>query len=127
MRFQVGDKICRQGPLGFYHYGIYVGHRWPYGHAVVHNSKNEGVQLIHLSTFADGQPITIKDRLTDWRAQEMVAQRALSLLGKQYDLTLFNCEHAANYAQKGIPASPQLQGTVLIIGLMDFALLLASR
>lgn len=54
--------------------------------------------------------------------REIVAQRALSLLGKNYDLLNFNCEHLANYAQTGRVASPMVAAAV-IVGLVALVLL----
>jgi len=110
VRLQIGDKIRVKGTIGVDHYGIYVGPRGGYGENIVHNDKAGGVRLVHLRDFSGGQPVIIEARVVNGRsAQETVAQRALSLLGTEYDLISFNCEHLANYAQLGIGFSPQLQ------------------
>ena len=127
MRYQIGDKIRRPSSFGYHHFGTYVGRQWPYNQAVVHSSKNDGVRLDSLDAFAGGKLVTIVDRVTDWREKIRVVQRASHLLGKPYSLLRLNCEHIANYVQKGVPTSPQLQGAVLTIGLTFLVLFLFSR
>jgi hypothetical protein len=60
-----------------------------------------------------------------WFRQEQVVRRSLSLLGQQYDLLNFNCEHAAYYAATGIKRSPQLGFAVLALAV--FGLVWAFR
>lgn len=126
MRLEIGDKLQASRGL-YYHYGIYVGHCGPYGEDVVHNDKDGGVRLVHWETFAAAQPVEVVWRAPSWYAGWMVRGRAVSLLGKQYDLLNFNCEHLANYAQSGAPASPQLAGIVVLSIVGALALAAISR
>lgn len=100
---EIGDKLQVRG----IHYGIYVGPRGSRGENVVHNAKGAGVQFVHLSEFAGGEPVWIVARVpSSWYAREIVAQRAVGLVGMQYDLINFNCEHFVNLVQTGKATSP---------------------
>lgn len=119
MSFQIGDKIQRQGPLGTFHVGIYLG--WDgFGREwVIHNAKGGEVAETPLEAFAAGLPVTVRNPApVAWYAQQQIAQRARSLLGKKYDLLNFNCDHFANYAQTGIAFSPQLRSAAGVIGIV---------
>ena len=123
-KLQVGDKI-RVDRLGYSHYGIYGGNNWFDGREVVHNSKGGGVIRSTLAEFADGAPIIIESRVArNYWEQQAIADRAISLLGKKYDLVNFNCEHAANWAQSGKAESLQVQFAVgiALLGLLGVAL-----
>jgi hypothetical protein len=126
MELQIGDKLKVEGFLGVIdHYGIYVGPRGPNGEDVVHNDKSGGVSLVHYSMFTSEPDCYFERVANNWYEREAIAQRALSLLGKEYNLFFFNCEHVANWAQTGMPFSAQLQG-VVTVGLMA-AVILRSR
>lgn len=119
MNFQTGDEIQRQGPLGTFHVGIYLGmdafgREW-----VIHNAKGGEVAEALLETFAAGFPATVRiPAPAGWYSQQHIARRARSLVGKKYDLLSFNCDHFANYAQTGVAFSPQLRSAVGAIGLV---------
>jgi len=115
---QNGDMIEVIGPFPFpRHVGIYAD-----GRGVVHNRKSRCVQLTDMAGFSGRQPIRVISRvLGSWVEQEQVVQRALSLVGQRYNLLNFNCEHAANYAQTGVPRSPQLEfATLFLLGVLGF-------
>jgi Lecithin retinol acyltransferase len=120
MNFRLGDKIWVIGAYNFAHYGIVVD-QGRYGLEVVHNDKTSGkVCKVSLQEFARGLPIYISPRNARTRyEQETIARRALTLIGTKYDLWTFNCEDAANYAERGIPISPsreKIVGGFLLIG-----------
>jgi hypothetical protein len=122
---EVGDMIA-VGRFFYKHVGIYVGPRHLGGACVVHNCKGNGVILSTLSDFSGNSKIFIHQKATgNFYEREMIAQRALSLLGTKYDLIKFNCEHAATKAQSGVAQSPQIAAAALIalfaIGLTLFA------
>ena len=127
MELAIGDKLRIVAPLGFYHYGIYVGRRGAHGEDVIHNNKSGGVELVSLEDFAAGLPVEIAERgRYSFHEREAIARRALSLVGREYRLIDFNCEHAANYALTGVATSPAIAAvvTLSVIGLCVWA---ASR
>lgn len=107
--FKKGDKIWTEGPWGTRHYGVVLGYVVGYGLCVIHNDKGTGVVWTTFDVFSNGRPVSLEWAAPDdpW-VQEEIIQRARSLLGRQYDLFLFNCEDLANYAQTGFAYSPQL-------------------
>jgi hypothetical protein len=117
-QFQVGDKIYVQR-LGYRHVGIYVGPRFAKGKngCVVENDRESGgVILSDLTEFSDGNTTHLESRVArNYYEQELIAQRAMSLLGKKFDLLTFNCEHAANWAQTGNAESPQIQHAFIVV------------
>jgi hypothetical protein len=113
-QFEIGDMIAVRR-FGFRHVGIYVGPRHLGGACVVHNCKGKGVILSTLSDFSGNSQVFIQQKATgNFYEREMIAQRALSLLGTKYDLIKFNCEHAATTAQSGIGRSPQIAAIALL-------------
>jgi hypothetical protein len=125
---QVGDMI-RVSRLPYNHVGIYVGRRFHAGRAgdVIHNDKWVGVVLSTLADFSGGGPVQVHRAATgNYFQREAVVDRALSLLGKRFDLLAFNCEHAANWAQTGNSESPQLQGLLVLVAIFGGLALLSQ-
>jgi hypothetical protein len=119
----IGDKVRVVAMSGICsHYGIYIGAWGPFEYAVVHNAKGGGVEVCGWYDFADGQTVTIVSRVAGPpMARFAVRDRALGLVGLQYDLLAFNCEHAANFAQTGSAVSDTLQvierlGVLIFVG-----------
>lgn len=121
----MGDMI--QASRGIYnHVGIYVGPTWD-GRDVIHNAKGGCVELISLSEFANGAPVYRRIAAPDdYFQQQAIVERAMSLIGKKYDLIKFNCEHFATLAQTGRAASPQLAGLALL-GILGVFLAVSLR
>ena len=116
MQLQMGDKIRVSSVFGTTHYGIYIGPYLWLEHAVVHNDKNGGVQVVDLDTFANGRSVAIEARVIGrWWERRVVADRALALVGREYDLFNFNCEHLVSFAQTGVARSPQVEALVLVL------------
>lgn len=116
-----GDKIWTEGPWATKHYGIYLGYGVNNIAYVVHNNKGTGVEVTSFEEFSNSKPVFLEQASpNDQRAQEAIAQRALSLLGQEYDLVWFNCEDFANYAQTGTAYSTQVFGWGLaaVLGLL---------
>src|SRR2546425_519997 len=115
MNIQVGDKLRVLSSSGFYHYGIYIGAWGGHPHCLIHNAKFRQVEITTLEAFADGRRVEIAERLarSRWEATQIV-QRALSLVGKEYDLISFNCEHMANFALRGRAVSRTVQGALMV-------------
>lgn len=124
--FQPGDMIQRPGPFGTTHVGIYIGSNGWNGF-VIHNDKDTGiVRQDDLQTFEAGHQATLLRRTArSWYEQQVIVNRAHSLLGQKFDLVNFNCEHLATYAQGGIAQSPQLR-IAGILSLVCLFLLLVS-
>jgi hypothetical protein len=124
---QVGDMI-QVGRFLYNHVGIYVGSRTADGRDVVHNDKNGGVVLSTLAEFSGGKPVQLHTAASgNYVEREAIANRALSLLGRRFDLLTFNCEHAANWAQSGKLESPQIKGFVLFALIVGGLALVARR
>jgi len=122
---ETGD-IIGVAKFGYRHVGVYAGPRFD-RRDVVHNNKFGGVVLSSFAEFSGGSPVYIQQKASgDYFDREIIKQRALSLLGKKYDLLLFNCEHAATFAQSGQAKSPQLQGFALL-GLLFVGLAVLAR
>jgi hypothetical protein len=120
-RIQVGDIVAVFG-RGCVHDGLYVGRRGFDGRDIVHNDKSRGVVLETLEEFSGGRPVSLKRRVAkNHFEQEAIAQRAFALIGQNYDLMTFNCEHAANFAQGGRRESPQLQAAFVLLGFVAVA------
>ena len=111
---EIGDVIRIQC-AGYQHVGVYVGPRGFRGECVVHNSKAGGVILSTFAEFSGGSQVFVHQKAPGgWFDRQTIAERALSLLGTKYDLLTFNCEHAANFAQRGKAESPQIFAATLI-------------
>lgn len=112
---QNGDLIEVVG-VGFpRRVGIYAA-----GRGVIHNHKSCCVIFTSLTEFSGGRSVRVISRVVGSPFdQEQVVQRAFSLIGQQYNLLKFNCEHAAYYAQTGVAKSPQLAFAALcLLGLV---------
>ena len=106
---QHGDKVwtpARTLP-GVRHYGIWD----KVNGAFIHNTLPGGVQFTEPNEFINGALYVEKRAAPGF--EEYVVARARALLGRNYDLLAFNCEHLANYAAEGRTESPQLQNAVL--------------
>jgi hypothetical protein len=92
---RIGDVIFVR--RGFYrHAGVYVGSRPGDCRDVVHNDKAKGVLLSNLAIFSGGAGVGLHmPAAGNCFQKQAAANRALSLLGRKYDLWKFNCEHEA--------------------------------
>ncbi len=123
MSIMQGDKCWVQGSKK--HYGVCTGLGADGQLWFVHNTPTGGVEHTNVTAFAWGRPIHVEQRAAPGMEAVVVA-RALALIGRQYNLLFFNCEHLANLAANGKAESPQVQqGVVLtsIIGGFVLALL----
>ncbi|PWU15815.1 MAG: hypothetical protein C5B50_14645 [Verrucomicrobia bacterium] len=94
---------------------------------MIHNDKTTGrVIQSSMAEFSRGRLVILRQKgPRDYAQRLAIAERARSLLGTNYDLFSFNCEHAATWAQTGKAESPQLQAAI-VLGLLLFGLALAS-
>ena len=109
MTVRLGDK-CSVSINGLWarHFGICVGFDLVGDPVFVHNSYRSGrVTRASLREFSGGRPIRVDGRAPPGLGRR-VARRAVSLLGQNYGLVSFNCEHAANLAFHGRSFSRQV-------------------
>lgn len=118
-----GDKCWVQGWKK--HYGVCIGHDGLGRPEFVHNTIAGGVVYSDRKGFAGHRSILVEQRAASGRADEVVA-RAWALVGKEYDLLFFNCEHVANLALNGRAESQQVQVGVGL-GLLSLILLAVAN
>ena len=96
------------------HYVVYVGNETFIG------NLQDGVKVLSESELlVDYEPVRIKPfEGTDFQRNQAI-NRAYHRLGQKYSLLNFNCEHFANWVQKGKENSVQVTIllSVLVLGL----------
>lgn len=98
------------------HHAIYLGVDSQGTEWVVENYKFVGVRLISAETFFRNKRQITVNRFDGSHIDRFNAvKRALSLLGKPYDLINYNCEHYASYVQNGKAESKQVNVATLIL------------
>lgn len=116
---QCGDRLVRNKGLFSKHHGIYIG---------IHNNIplvaecqiNKGVQYVSLTEFlnGDGNNLVRVELFSGTEyAREQIIPRINQLLGTQYDLVNFNCEHFAEFIQTGKASSKQVGNAILSVAL----------
>jgi hypothetical protein len=108
MRHLVGAIIATFGPLDTTHEGIVYGADIWRNILVIENSKQKGeVSISYLWEFCGDGGWWVKQFAPRGREGEII-NRALSLLGRKYHLTDYNCQHFASEVYTGIPRSWEL-------------------
>lgn len=114
-----GDLIRVKRKLGYYHYGIYIGHN-----QVIHYSAPEDDSIFDnrnieirkgdlKENFLRGDTLEVNIPYSSFYYRFIVCRRAKKLLGvhkfrdQDYDLLKNNCEHFANYCYFGEAVSAQ--------------------
>lgn len=114
-----GDLIRVKRKLGYYHYGIYIGHN-----KVIHYSAPEDDSIFDnrnieirkgdlQENFLRGDTLEVNIPYSSFYYRFIVCKRAKKLLGvhkfrdQEYDLLKNNCEHFANYCYFGEAVSAQ--------------------
>ncbi len=114
-----GDLIRVKRKLGYYHYGIYIGHN-----KVIHYSAPEDDSIFDnrnieirkgdlKENFLRGDTLEVNIPYSSFYYRFIVCKRAKKLLGvhkfrdQDYDLLKNNCEHFANYCYFGEAVSAQ--------------------
>ena len=114
-----GDLIRVKRKLGYYHYGIYIGHN-----KVIHYSAPEDDSIFDnrnieirkgdlKENFLRGDTLEVNIPYSSFYYRFIVCKRAKKLLGVHkfrdvdYDLLKNNCEHFANYCYFGEAVSAQ--------------------
>lgn len=114
---KIGDLIVRQkGPFST-HYMVYIG--WHNGiQLVAENQMGVGARYISLKEALAGNSIKRFEKFGGTEAQrQTVISRINAMLGKAYDLVVFNCEHFARWIANGKIESKQVRtaSTVAIV------------
>ncbi|MEQ8477103.1 lecithin retinol acyltransferase family protein [Fulvivirga sp.] len=128
---QAGDAIVAK-KIGYRildHFIVYLGRDYC-GHWFMANSMENGVRKYNenevLELIRTFEPVQIRKFHGNQYARRIAVQRALSQEGQPYSLFGSNCEHFANYVQKGIKESPQVGNWVgvgflaLVFGALTF-------
>lgn len=118
---QAADRlVLPKSGLGMVqHHVIYLGKDNNGKRIYIENAIGKGVQVItETYLFRGGNELTRVERFTGNQHQRNAAiQLAMQLIGKQYDLLGFNCEHYANTVQHRKSYSNQV-GVGLGLGLL---------
>ena len=114
---QPGDRlVLPKSDLGFvHHHAIYIGNDSYGNRQYVENYIGKGVQIVNENhLFRDGYRLTRVEPFSGNDFQRRLAvNRAVALIGTQYDLVNFNCEHYANAVQYNKPFSKQVGNGIL--------------
>jgi hypothetical protein len=110
--------IRHRGPADTQHEGIFVGYDLRGVAWVIENSKQHGQVIIRRMQAGANWSVI---ELVPQGSEEVIISRALSLLGKPYHVTAYNCQHFVSEFYTGEPASWQLGQFVLLGGLAALA------
>lgn len=95
------------------HYVVYVGNETFIG------NLEDGVKILTKSELSklliDYEPVNIKRFEGTNYQRDQAVRRAYDRLGQKYNLLSFNCEHFANWVQKGKENSVQVTIAFLIL------------
>ena len=118
-----GDWIRRKGVrLTPFHHGIYIG-----SNRVVHaSSDNMKVEIASLESFAKGREVYVV-RSAPLHKEWAIVQRSLSLVGKRFSVSGFNCEHLASLAFNGEERSRSIRTATGVVIASTIGLLLLAR
>ena len=123
---KTGDLIVRQkGPFST-HYIVWIG--WQNGiQLVAENQRGLGVRYTSLQEALAGNSIKRFEKFGGTEVQrQLVVPKIKILLGKSYDLMVFNCEHFARWIATGKIESKQVR-TASTIAITAGLSLLASK
>lgn len=112
--------VIPKSPMGFVqHHVIYIGKDRLGNRLYIENAIGRGVQLISETyLFRDGYEVTRIEPFSGTQHQrKMAVKAALQMIGTEYDLINFNCEHYANAVQHNFSHSEQV-GKGLAFGLI---------
>jgi len=110
------------------HYATYLGAD-DYGfHYVCDNNIGTGVKLMYVTAFFSSiSKITRIEKFTGSNTERVqVVQKALSLLGRPYDLINYNCESFSNDIRYNQPKSKQSQNALALLATTATVLLIAA-
>ncbi|MDX2282569.1 MAG: lecithin retinol acyltransferase family protein [Bacteroidia bacterium] len=124
--------VVKKAPLGLLsHYVVFLGHD-SYGQPVFMASLNLGIKILTPDLLQKFQaylnPVRIRRFQGTERQREQAVGRALQRRDESsYNLLVNNCEHFANYVQKGQAFSQQSQVAGLALVLALFAILFSPQ
>jgi len=125
---KVGDRLIRNKGVFSTHHGIYAGihNGVP---LVAENQQGVGVHYVALSGFLRNDARNLI-RIEPFKGNEIqrlnVIPRINQLVGSDYDLINFNCEHFAELIQNGRSTSRQLNLALFGLGVVVLAAILAD-
>lgn len=122
------NKLGKLGSL-IKHFGVYFENFFGHKDVVVEAVKGEGVTVTPLEEFLEGRRIE-NIEVNERPFSESVADikdRARSILGRAYDELSKNCEHTANFIQKGKHMSGQVRVGFVGVGLAALFFLTGSN
>ena len=110
------------------HYVVYLGvDEWG-NDLYAENKIGHGVRIIYHKQFTAENPTCTRIQRfigNDYQRNEAI-QRALSLVGRSYDMTTFNCEHFANYVQSHQVKSKQVDTGLALAGIAALFLIVGA-
>lgn len=125
--FKVGDILKRaKGPWSR-HYMVYVGKINGVEH-IAENQQGVGVQYLPLSNAQKQGKIIASEKFSGTEYERLLVRSKIDeLLGTDYDLVNFNCEHFARKVTTGKAHSKQVEMACLFFFGVGVAGLLASK
>jgi len=123
---RIGDLIVREkGPFST-HYIVWIG--WRNGVRIVaENHSRQGVRYTSLEEALGGQSIRRFEKFGGNEFERrLVTLRINKMLGRSYDLVVFNCEHFARWISTGQFVSKQVKVAINIM-LVFGALMLTNK
>ena len=104
------------------HHSIYLGMDQTGTEWIAENHYTSGVRLVNAADFfGRNKDVSVFSFAGTNYQRQVAVKRALSKLGQPYDLISFNCEHYAEYVQRGAPYSEQV---AVVRGLIAMALII---
>lgn len=120
-----GDRlIVPKKGLGFInHHGIVLSNHNISENYIIENNVNTGVRIVSERIFFEGvDRITkIEKFIGDNFLRIQSIENALNLIGRNYDLLKYNCEHFANEVQRKPIQSKQLKNILIFLLLLFLA------
>jgi hypothetical protein len=125
---QVGDRLVREKGIFSTHHGIYAGVyngvAW-----VAENQIWAGVRYVSLNTFLNNDVnnlVRVKPFMGTEIERQNIIPKLNTLIGTQYNLVNFNCEHFAELIQNGKARSKQVDNSFIIMVLLLLVLAIAK-
>jgi hypothetical protein len=128
INLQIGDRLIRSKGL-IKHHGIYIGLTGGV-HTVAENQRGRGVQLISYDQFMN-ESFGVTVRIKRFPGSEIdranIIPKINALIGRNYNLFFFNCEHFAELVQNGKAVSNQVGAAAFGTVVLLFALALQGE